>query len=64
AAGAVAFAARWQSWTQPSSSLTVDWASGPRPSAGPAAVADASPSAGASPTFEGRTADVDACATH
>ncbi|MEU3572615.1 LCP family protein [Kitasatospora sp. NPDC036755] len=29
-----------------------------------AAVASASPSAGASPTFEGRTADVDSCAQH
>ncbi|MFJ6623615.1 LCP family protein [Kitasatospora sp. NPDC091335] len=29
-----------------------------------AALASASPSAGASPTFEGRTADVDACAPH
>jgi LCP family protein required for cell wall assembly len=39
---------------------------GASPSAGSAeaAFAAASPSAGASPTFEGRTADVDACAQH
>ncbi|MGW3233121.1 LCP family glycopolymer transferase [Kitasatospora sp. NPDC001095] len=37
---------------------------GTSPTAGAAALADTSPSASAAPTFEGRTADVDACAPH
>ncbi|WP_234322935.1 LCP family protein [Streptomyces sp. NRRL S-350] len=41
-----------------------DAGAGPGAGSAEAAIAAASPSAGGSPTFEGRTADVDACAQH